>query len=321
MVTKRAGGSGDGPERPPTVFELAPNERLRVDQFVAQALGIGRKAAKALCDSGRVKIDGRVAGKGESLRGATAVEVREPESESPIAQPELALDVRLERPDLVVVSKPAGMPTVPLAAGERGTLAGALVARYPEMRAIGYRAREPGVIHRLDTLTSGLLVAARTRASFEALVSGLKRGEIEKRYLAVVPGVGLEASGTIDLPLTPKAGPRGGVGIPETQVEYARDSLTRFRVISRGGGLALIELEVGAAFRHQIRAHLAAVGHPIVGDRTYGGAPHALIPYRHALHASYVAWAGEAVRSFEVTDPAPPEFMALLAGGRAPSAS
>lgn len=320
MVTKGEGDAGEGGAFAAKVFELGEADRaLRLDQFVARSLGIGRKGARELCDAGHVRIDGRVAAKAASLRDATAVEVRELPSESPLAEPELELDVRLERADVVVVHKPAGMPTVPLAVGERGTLAGALVARYPEMRGFGYRPREPGVVHRLDTLTSGLVVAARTAESFDALVNGLRRGELEKRYLAVVSGIGLEDSGSIDLPLTPNAGPRGGVGVPPTATEYARDSLTKFRVLSRGGTLALLELDAGPAFRHQVRAHLAAIGHPIVGDLPYGGAPHPLLPGRHALHASQVAWAGDAVRSFEVTDPAPAEFLALLAsGGSAP---
>jgi 23S rRNA pseudouridine1911/1915/1917 synthase len=321
MVTRKAGGSGDDdPERPAKIFALGPADRgMRLDRFVAEALGIGRKAARELCDAGLVRVDGRAGAKGDFLREASAVEVREPASESPVAEPELELDVRLERPELVVVSKPAGMPTAPLAPGERGTLAGALVARYPEMRSLGYRVREPGLVHRLDTLTSGLVVAARNKESFEVLVNGLRRGLLEKRYLAVVSGLGLEESGTIDLPLTPNAGPRGGVGVPATATEYARDSITHFRVLSRGAGLALLEIDASPAFRHQIRAHLSAIGHPIVGDTPYGGAPHPLLSGRHALHASHVAWAGDAVPSFEVTDPAPAEFLALLAaGGAAP---
>jgi 23S rRNA pseudouridine1911/1915/1917 synthase len=314
----KAGGEVDRPiERRRSVFELSEADReLRLDQFVARVLGVGRKRARELCDRGEVRIDGRLASKGAFLHDAVTVDVAEQPGESPIAEPELALDLRLELSELVVVCKPAGMPTVPLAAGERGTLAGALVARYPEMRDFGYRAREPGVVHRLDTLTSGLVVAARTAPAFDALVLALKQGELKKRYLAVVPGTGLPEAGSIDLPLAPDPRDSTRVRVVDIGAAYARPALTYFRVLERGAGLALLELDAGPAFRHQIRAHLAASGFPIVGDEPYGGAVHPGLPGRHALHASYVAWAGDAARNFEVSTEVPAEFRALLEGGR-----
>jgi 23S rRNA pseudouridine1911/1915/1917 synthase len=309
-----------GDQRPPRIFELGVTDRgLRLDQFVARALEVGRKRAQALCDAGEVRVDGRVGKKGQTLGDATLVEIRDLADESPEAEPELALDVRLERPDLVVVSKPAGMPTVPLAPGERGTLAAALLARYPEMRGIGYREREPGVIHRLDTLTSGLVVAARTERAFSALTEGLKSGAVTKRYLAVVASAGFADSGTIEEWLSVDAS--GRVRIAGIGESYAKHTLTKYRVVERGPELLLVELDVGAAFRHQIRVHLASLGYPIVGDASYGGDPDPRLPGRHALHASYVAWAGDAGASFAVSDEAPPEFRALLAGGRESSES
>ncbi len=306
--------------RPPRIFELATSDHgLRLDQFVARALGVGRKRAQALCDAGQVRVDGRVGKKGQLLAGATLIELREPASESPEAEPQLPLDVRLERPDLVVVAKPAGMPTVPLGAGERGTLAAALLARYPEIRGVGHREREPGVIHRLDTLTSGLVVAARSERAFAELSQGLKTGALAKRYLAVVAGSGLADSGTIEEWLATDS--NGRVRIAGIGESYAKHTLTRYRVVERGSGRALLELEVGAAFRHQIRVHLASIGFPIVGDASYGGEPDPRLAGRHALHASYVAWAGDAGASFEVNDEVPPEFRELLVGGRDSSVS
>lgn len=309
-----------GHEPPPRIFELGATDRgLRLDQFVARALDVGRKRAQALCDAGEVRVDGRIGKKGQMLGDATLVEIRGVADESPEAQPELPLDVRLERPDLVVVSKPAGMPTVPLAPGERGTLAGALLARYPEMRSIGYREREPGVIHRLDTLTSGLVVAARTERAFSALGEGLRSGSLVKRYLAVVASAGFPEFGTIEEWLCTDAS--GHVRVAGIGESYAKHAVTRYRVVERGAERSLVELEVSAAFRHQIRVHLASIGYPIVGDKSYGGVQDPHLPGRHALHASYVAWAGDAGASFEVSDEAPAEFRALLVGGRDSSES
>jgi 23S rRNA pseudouridine1911/1915/1917 synthase len=322
VVTEPASGPPEASSRPRTVFELGDSDRpLRLDQFVARVLGIGRKRAREMCDRGEVRVDGRVCGKAAVLGKATIVELVEPEAESPLGEPELALDVRLEHPELVVVCKPAGMPTVPLRAGERGTLVGALLARYPEMRGFGYRAREPGVVHRLDTLTSGLVVAARNASAFDALVLALKRGELKKRYLAVVRDMALPDSGSIERALAPDPRDASRVRVAGPDSTYAREARTSFQVLERSAGRALLEVDAGPAFRHQVRAHLAALGHPIVGDVTYGGELDARIAGRHALHASYVAWAGDAARSFEVSTGTPAEFRALLEGGRVSSES
>lgn len=300
------------PKQPLTRIHVGPTDRqLRVDQLVARALGVSRRTAAALCAAGSVRSRGRAVGKGERADAFDELSVVLPETEDVVPEPELPLPVRLERPDLVVVSKPAGMPTVPIAPGERGTLAAALLARYPEIADIGHRQREPGVIHRLDTLTSGLVIAARTRESFERLTRALRSGTIEKRYLAVV-SAGLPATGVITLPLAPDPKSRHRVRVAEGRTGYQREAETRYRVLREGSGYALVELEAHRAFRHQVRAHLSAIGHPIVGDRVYGGPVDARLAERHALHASYAAWAGDATRSFAVTDPVPLEFLALL---------
>lgn len=310
------------PKQPSVRIVVGPGDReLRIDQLVARALGVSRRRAGELCAAGNVRARGRAVDKGERAAIFEELSVFVPESAPVVPEPELPLEVRLERPDLVVVSKPAGIPTVPIAPGERGTLAGALLARYPEIAGIGHRPREPGVIHRLDTLTSGLVIVARTRDAFERLVHALRAGEIEKRYLAVV-SAGLPPSGAVDLPLAPDPKSRHRVRVATAKSGYRKAAETRYRVLREGGGYALVELAAHRAFRHQVRAHLAAIGHPIVGDRVYGGPLDPRLPARHALHASYAAWAGDATRSFVVTDPAPPEFLALLRGpGEAEGAS
>jgi 23S rRNA pseudouridine1911/1915/1917 synthase len=275
------------------------------------ALDCSRREAALLCAHGKVSLDGRRVAKGDRALGAElCIEL---ESEEVLAQPELAIEVRLERPDVVLVSKPAGMPTVPLQPEERGTLANALVARYPEMRTIGYRRREPGVIHRLDTETSGLVLAARTPEAFATLTQGLQAGLLVKRYLAVVEA-SLPDAGVIEASLRPDRSQTGKVALAplDSDAGYRRASVTRYRVMERGAEFALVELEAGPAFRHQIRAHLASVGHPIAGDALYGGRRASPLGARHALHASYVAWAGERIPSFSVTDPTPGVFLDLV---------
>jgi 23S rRNA pseudouridine1911/1915/1917 synthase len=291
----------------------------RLDKFLTEHIaGVGRQKAAALCEAGQVRIDGRRAKKSTVLSpGAKVlVELDDPEFLAP--EPDLPLEVRLERPELVVVNKPAGMPSAPLDTRERGTLCGALLARYPEMRGVGYRAREPGIVHRLDTQTSGLMLAARSPEAFARLQRALETGALQKRYLAVVSPAALPTSGEISVALAPDPAHPERVRVlgADPLPGYARHKVTRYRMQRSAYGRALLELTVASAFRHQIRAHLASIGHPIVGDAVYGGEPAHELGARHALHASRIIWPGDSSSSgFDIFEPLPEELSALLEGG------
>jgi 23S rRNA pseudouridine1911/1915/1917 synthase len=292
----------------------AEAEGERLDRWLAQHVeGIGRRAATELCAERRVLVNGRAAPKAHRLAAGDVVSLLDDPGASVIAEPEAPLDVRLERAELVVVNKPAGQATAPLRADERGSLAGALVARYPEMQGTGYRAREPGLLHRLDTHTSGLVLAARTAECFAVLSEALEAERLEKRYLALVEDRSLPESGSIELALA--VYPRGSgrvVTLPEPR-EGARVRRSRFRTLERRGGLALVSVSVERAFRHQVRVHMASSGWPIVGDQMYGGRMAPALGERHALHASYVAWAGDArVPAFTVESELPEDLAAFF---------
>jgi 23S rRNA pseudouridine1911/1915/1917 synthase len=276
-------------------------------------LDCSRSEARALFDGNAVTLNGRRARKGDRASAGDEVIITFKDAWV-VPEPELALDVRLTRPELVVVSKPAGMPSAPLAPGERGTLVNALVARFPEMLGIGYTAREAGLLHRLDTETSGLLVAARSAECFQSLLAGLRSGELRKRYLAVVESAGLPNTGTIDFPLGPHPSDPRKVAVAESPATYRHEAETRYHVLERGPRWALVELDAARAFRHQVRAHLAAIGHPIAGDVRYGGRTEAPLGARHALHASRIEWASRDidVAPFSVVDEVPASFVSLL---------
>jgi 23S rRNA pseudouridine1911/1915/1917 synthase len=234
-----------------------------------------------------------------------------------VATPDAPLTVLLETASLVVVDKPAGQPSAPLEPDEQGTLANALLGRYPEMATIGYSRREPGLCHRLDNDTSGLLVAARTPEAFATITQAIRAGELHKRYLLVCDGAGLAERGTIELPLAPH--PRDARRVlacshPRDEARLRpRPAVTAYKVLERAAGGALVEVRAACALRHQIRAHFAAIGHPIHGDRLYGSTVARELG-RHALHASLVAWAGgSGVPEFRVRSALPPELRALLA--------
>jgi 23S rRNA pseudouridine1911/1915/1917 synthase len=286
----------------------------RIDKVVTRHLSdIGRRGARELFAERRVIVDGRVARKGDRAGQGAEVVVHLEENEFAAPEPDLPLRVILETQEVVVVGKPAGQPSAPIRIGQTGTLANAIIARYPETLGVGYRSREPGLLHRLDTQTSGLLVVARTRSVFDRLRQALSEGRIEKRYLAVVSAGGAKDSGVVDECLAPDPADTRRVRVAPRGSPGARPAVTRFRAIRSGARFRLLEVEVSHAYRHQVRAHLSWIGAPIAGDALYGGDSVPALGERHALHASYVAWAGDdVVPAFSVEDPLPPELEALF---------
>ncbi|MGD8316262.1 MAG: RluA family pseudouridine synthase [Myxococcales bacterium] len=263
----------------------------RLDTTLARRVpGLSRGRARTLIESGAVRVDGRLVPKACVLKEGQRVSVDElppPRDFHACPDPDLPLEVLLETEDFVVVDKPAGVPSHPLREGERGTVAGALVARYPEMRDVGYRRREPGIVHRLDTHTSGVMLAARNADAFRSLEGDLRAGRIEKRYLARCVGAVL-APRIIDTPIAgdprdrrkvracvdPREAKRLGAQRAQTEVLSSRSA-------AHG---SLVEVRANRARRHQVRVHLASIGHPLLGDTLYGG-PRLRSPDRHLLHA------------------------------------
>lgn len=298
-------------------FTVQPEEAgERLDRFlVRRCPELGRRAAASLIERGLVRVGGRRASKGVRLQPGDEVHAPLDFGFAPASEPG-PLDVRLERADLVVVDKPAGQATAPLAPGETGTLTGALLARYPEMRGVGYREREPGIIHRLDTRTSGLVIAARNTPAFEVLRDALRAHRLDKRYLAIVEAAGLPDGARIELPLALDPAGSGRVLAVAPGANGATPCLSHVRVLERRGRFALVDVQASRAFRHQVRVHLAASGWPIAGDREYGGARREALAGRHALHASHVAWIGdERVPGFAVDSPLPADLAAFFATG------
>lgn len=308
----------------------------RLDKALTILAQVSRSGAKALLESG-VRVNGRRAVKGSVVHTGDVLEIASGEEASdPNALPdhEVAIDVRLENERIVVVHKPPRLASAPLRGGELGTLANGLVARYPDIKGVGADPREPGLVHRLDTDTSGLVVVARSREAYEELKQALRDGKVQKRYLAIIaPGLGsnraasvssdgdLAERGTIDVPLAPHPKDKRRVFACVHPRDVARleprDARTEYVVKHRwttndGEARALVEATASRALRHQIRVHFAAIGAPLVGDGLYGG-PSAPDLARHALHASFVGYPGGAVvPAFFVDDPLPDDLQALV---------
>lgn len=283
----------------------------RLDRFLAERFPeLGRAAVRRLIEAGQVLHRGRRARAGAQLQAGDALLLRDwPQGLSP--EPDAALPLVLVHEDarLLVVDKPAGMASHPLRAGEGGTLASALLARYPELAGVGYSVREPGLLHRLDRDTSGLLLIARDAECFERLRALLAGGGLDKRYEALCAGAVrapalhrafLSARGPT---VTVREEPFAQAQPIETELLHAEPA---------GSGWSLVELRVHFARRHQVRAHMAALGHAIAGDAAYGGAALPGLP-RHYLHASALSFEHPfSGQRLSLRAPRPPELQAAL---------
>jgi 23S rRNA pseudouridine1911/1915/1917 synthase len=261
-------------------------EGQRVDRFVGERLSLSRTRLKALFEAEGVRVDGRRAKKGLALRAGQRVVVDVDETRADaVADASLTLPVVYEDDALVAVDKPAGMPSQPLQPGETGTVANALVARWPALAQVGDDPREAGLCHRLDVETSGVLLAAKTSAVWRVMRAAFSEpGAVDKRYLALVRGP-LADEGDIDLPLVHA----GDHVRPALSTDEARPARSSFVVRQRRGVASLVEVRLYTGVLHQVRAHLAAIGAPIVGDTRYGGRPQPGLS-RFFLHATSLSF-------------------------------
>lgn len=271
-------------------------EGARLDKALPELMpGVSRARIRAAIEAGQVRVNGRVRAKGALVHSGETIEVEQVAVASrdvpPIAVADAPLDVAFESADVIVVNKPAGQPCTTLKPDETGALVNALLGRYPELEGIGYNIREPGLLHRLDTDTSGLVIAARTAPVFETLRKALSEHQIEKTYLLICKNEDLPDQGTIAFPIAnhPKDSRRVlACAHPRDVMRNApRPASTDYEVVSRNGAAnwALVRVSAQKALRHQIRAHFAAIGHPLLGDTLYGGSPGLV---RQALHAERV---------------------------------
>ena len=217
---------------------------------------------------------------------------------------------------IVVIDKPAGVQVHPAGRTDTGTVAHWVVAHYPEVRGIGENSLRPGIVHRLDRETSGVLVVAKTETVFQELKRLFQDREIEKKYIALVYGNMPELQGEIDKPLMQRSGELKRIVVETQHVpEAARQALTHYRVLARYQAFDLLEVTPKTGRTHQIRAHLASLGHPIVGDKLYAFKPmrrgEKLFSARQMLHARSLRFALFS-KKHAFAAPLPQDFRAVL---------
>jgi 23S rRNA pseudouridine1911/1915/1917 synthase len=271
---------------------------VRVDRGVAMIAGVSRAAAAKLIDEGRVLVDGTPVTLGRTVlkEGATlTVHLRGVGPPGLAAEPGVRFAVVYADDLVAVVDKPAGLVVHPGAGHDEGTLVGGLLARFPDLAELVQAGvcppDRPGIVHRLDKGTSGLLAVARTGEAYRALVAQLGTRSMERRYLALVMGEVAEERGEIEAPIGRSARTPTKMAV----IADGRPARTSYRVVERRGvGTAapttLVELALHSGRTHQIRVHMAAIGHPVVGDARYGTPDRRLGSGRFFLHAFRLAF-------------------------------
>jgi 23S rRNA pseudouridine1911/1915/1917 synthase len=289
---------------------------VRIDRVVSLIADISRNSASALIDTGGVSVDGVVvtAGKEKMTEGQVIViDVTQAKGpEFPLADTSKSVDVVYADEDVIVVNKEAGVVVHPGAGNQSGTMVNFLLASHPDIAGVGDPMR-PGLVHRLDAGTTGLIVVARTSQAYESLVEQLSSRSVTRVYSVLVWGVPVSLNGVIDAPIGRDQRDPTRMAV----VVDGRASRTHYAVersFHEPKDAALVECRLETGRTHQIRVHLASIGHPVVGDATYGGVRAGLRAGRPMLHARELAF--DHPRTGErhtFTAPMPLDFSALLA--------
>jgi 23S rRNA pseudouridine1911/1915/1917 synthase len=260
---------------------------MRVDKCIALRLGEGysRVYVKFLMDSGHVKVNGKDVKPRYAVRAGDSISVRmaPQEKESALTAENIPLDVLYEDEWLVVVNKPAGMVVHPGAGNKKETLANALLYHCGRLADSGDELR-PGIVHRLDKDTSGVIVVAKNDRALRSLAKQFQKRTVKKRYIALVKGRVELDNGVVEAPVA-----RHAVNRQKMDIEYVKGKKARtvYHVVRRFKGFTFLQLELETGRTHQIRVHMKHIGHPVLGDRTYGRTDGIR---RQALHAEMLGF-------------------------------
>ena len=247
----------------------AESAGARIDKYISDNIAeLTRSAVQGLIAEGLVLADGKPVSKNYKLRGGETVEVEIPEPEPMDAVPEdIPLDIVYEDADLLVVNKPKGMVVHPAHGNYTGTLVNALLHHCGNSLSGINGVIRPGIVHRIDKNTSGLLIVAKNDAAHLKLAEQIKAHSFTREYEAVVTGVMKEQSGTVDAPIGRHKTDRKKMCVT---TENSRNAVTHYEVLKQYGGYAHLRLRLETGRTHQIRVHMAYIGHPVMGDDVYG---------------------------------------------------
>ena len=292
----------------PSLTADARDAGKRLDHYVQEHVpGVSRSRLQSWIKAGRVLVNGAPAKVSQLLRGGESVEVTPADLAPLAAAPEdLPVEILYEDASVIAVNKPAGLVVHAGAGTESGTLVNRLVHHFATLSQVAGDLR-PGIVHRLDKGTSGVLLVARDDAAHQALAAQFSGRTVEKAYLALVHGKVRNQEGRVTTPIARDPVRRIRM---TTHLATGRAALTSYRVLQRFDKLTYLEVRIGTGRTHQIRVHLASIGHPVVGDKLYGAPP----AERIFLHAHRIAFTSPATGGLvRVEAPLPPELSEWLA--------
>jgi 23S rRNA pseudouridine1911/1915/1917 synthase len=256
----------------------------RVDLFLAEKTGLSRNKITRAIENGKVTLNGQPIKKHHQIKIGEVFELDYQEPAPLKAEPEkIPLKIIFEDKDILVINKPAGMVTHPAPGNPAGTLVNAVLGYLPELKKSAEDLR-PGLIHRLDKDTSGVMVITKNEKAQDFLARQLKEGKFQKKYWAVVFGIPKKKEGEIDLPIGRNQRDRKKMAVIRNEKLRRRSARTIYRLIEEFNSASLLEVQIITGRTHQIRVHLLAIGHPVLGDQTYTKKKTNLIG-RQALHA------------------------------------
>jgi len=293
---------------------IVSDRRLRLDAFVAAETELSRTQAQKLIRDGAITLNGASAKPNAVTAVGDVVEISYPEpAETDVIAEDIPLDVVYEDADLLVVDKPQGMVVHPAAGHPDGTLVNALLYHIGDLSGIGGELR-PGIVHRIDRMTSGLLVVAKNDAAHKGLSEQFRDHTAHRSYIALVDGNIRQDEGTVDAPIARHPVDRKKMAI----VPGGREAVTHWQVAERYGDYTLLRIELETGRTHQIRVHMASIQHPVAGDDVYGRAKRPFGLSGQALHGYRLTFihpkSGELMRFYS----SPPDYFltALKKAGR-----
>jgi 23S rRNA pseudouridine1911/1915/1917 synthase len=279
-------------------FEAAESDAgKRLDCWVAEAAGLSRAAVQKAIEAGRVELNGAPANKKYQLKPGDLVELyeEEPEEYEAVAE-DIPLDVVYEDEWLIVINKPSGMVVHPAPGNECGTLVNALLYHCKDsLSGIGGVMR-PGIVHRIDKDTSGLIVCAKCDAAHQGLTEQLASHGVVREYHALVNGGFSSDTGTVDMPIGRHPVDRKRMAVLTSPSAHAKRAVTHYEVLRRYGAITYLKLVLETGRTHQIRVHMSHTGHPLLGDTVYGGGKsrfereHARLLSGQVLHAKKLSF-------------------------------
>ena len=282
----------------------------RLDYYLRERLPqYSRSRLQDWIEQGRVLVDGSPAKRSYQLKGAERIQVQPGELPPLKATPEdIPLEVLYEDADVIAINKPAGMVVHTGAGRHSGTLVNALLHRFGKLSSVGGELR-PGIVHRLDRFTSGVILVARNDAAHRSLAEQFASRKVEKIYVALVHGRLKNDQGRINTPIA--RDPVARVRMT-ARLAHGRQAVTSYQVLKRFERFTLLEVKIGTGRTHQIRVHLASIGHPVVGDKLYGA--HASELGRYFLHARQITFTSPTTgERITVAAPVPADLENFLA--------